>query len=721
MMLTLVLLSLSLYGGSYGTPHEAVVVTEPECLSCHETSSDLVLPLVGEVITGPGYLPGAYPKTTTLDDAFVGEGIEGSKYDGPPLKNAAPQGTLLNRNGWTVTCDSAHAGNECAKVLDGDRNTFWHSEYQPKSTPLPHTITIDMKAVQIVSGLAMLPRQDKNTNGLITGHTISVSEDGTNWQRVAFGTWAADSTEKVSEFEPVRARYIRLVHTTEPKNQALTSIAELNVYTYPTYTPPDPSLGVWGPTIDTPVIPVAASILPNGNVLVWSSWGKDTFVKGPLTVTMTATYNPKDGTVSQRTVANTKHDMFCPGLSLDVNGRVIVTGGNNAPKTSIYDPASDAWIAAADMKIGRGYQSSCTCSSGRIFELGGSFTGNRKVLKNGEIYDTKTNTWTLLPGCPVKPMLTADKKGLFRSDNHALMYGWSNETVVQVGPSKAMNVYFVSGTGGQRSAGLRLDDGDAMCAASVMFDAVGGQILVAGGSPNYDDTPATTNGYVVTVGSPNTNFAVRKTGNKMAYPRIFSNSVVLPNAEVFINGGQAVGLPFREDGAQLTSEIYSPDDDLFRLAAFSIIPRVYHSLCLLMQDATVICGGGGLCGNCKTNHFNLQIYTPSYLFNDDGSKAVRPVISSVSVTKIKPGGRLDFVTDSDVVYASFVRLGSATHSTNTDQRLVELDLNEKDVDNSYYVVLPTDPGKLLPGYWWLFVLNEDGTPSIGTTIQVTLP
>lgn len=65
--------------------------------------------------------------------------------------------------------------------------------------------------------------------------------------------------------------------------------------------------------------------------------------------------------------------MFCEGLSLDAEGRIVatgvcndwkhtdlnlmMTGGNDAAKTSIYDPATGAWTAEAQMKIPRGYQS----------------------------------------------------------------------------------------------------------------------------------------------------------------------------------------------------------------------------------------------------------------------------------------------------------------------------------------------------------------------------
>ena len=118
--------------------------------------------------------------------------------------------------------------------------------------------------------------------------------------------------------------------------------------------------------------------------------------------------------------------------SIDFNGRPIVTGGNDADRTSIYNSANDTWIEAAGMQIARGYQASATCSDGRIFTIGGSWSGPLGG-KNGEIYSTTANTWTLLPGCPVAPMLTADTQGIFRQDNHGWLFGWKSQSVFQAG------------------------------------------------------------------------------------------------------------------------------------------------------------------------------------------------------------------------------------------------------------------------------------------------
>lgn len=111
---------------------------------------------------------------------------------------------------------------------------------------------------------------------------------------------------------------------------------------------------------------------------------------------------------------------FCPGISFDFNGNLMVTGGNDASRSSIYSTQQRAWISAPDMRTPRGYRTSVTLSDGRIFQIGGSwvvpeFRGN----KHGEIWDGQQ--WTSLPGARVDPILTADKGGNFRNDNHAMV------------------------------------------------------------------------------------------------------------------------------------------------------------------------------------------------------------------------------------------------------------------------------------------------------------
>lgn len=640
------------------------------------------------------------------------------------LRAAAPIGTAIDRFGWKVSCDSAHAGNECSKAIDGDKNSFWHTAYSSTSNPAPpHTITVDLGSSQNVNGISVLPRQDGNENGWIARHVVSVSPDGTTWTPVASGTWYDDSTQKYSNFETKPSRYVRVVAVSEANGNPWTSIADLNVYKAASYKPPAKGIGQWGPTIDFPVVPVAGAVEPtSGKVLVWSAYAYDQFGNSPGGYTLSAEWDPKTGVVSQRTVSNTDHDMFCPGISMDGDGQIVVTGGNDAERTTLYDSASNSWISGPNMKVSRGYQSSATTSSDRVFTIGGSWSGGVSK-KNGEIYDPASKSWKMLPGADVTPMLTADKQGLYRADNHAWLFGWRNGSVFQAGPSTAMNWYYTDGNGSVKPAGQRKSsrgtDPDAMCGNAVMFDAVKGKVLTFGGAPSYQDTDATTNAHIITIGTPGSDAQVVFASNGLYHARTFHTSVVLPDGSVFLTGGQSHGVPFADSTPQLTPELYVPGQDRFFQQQPNSIVRVYHSMSLLLPDGRVFNGGGGLCGTCATNHFDAQIFTPAYLYDGNGDLAKRPVIESVSTSSVKVGGKLTVKTDLGVASASLVRYGTATHTVNTDQRRVPLTLSGRGA-NEYDVVVPGDPGVALPGYWMLFVMNQDGVPSVAKTIKVVL-
>jgi galactose oxidase len=101
-------------------------------------------------------------------------------------------------------------------------------------------------------------------------------------------------------------------------------------------------------------------------VLVWSAFAPDDFGDGSLAKTQTAIFNPKSGGVEFHEVSVTKHDMFCPGISMLSNGDILVTGGSNAEKTSIFSPAKGKWMPGRDMNVARGYQASTILSNGKV-------------------------------------------------------------------------------------------------------------------------------------------------------------------------------------------------------------------------------------------------------------------------------------------------------------------------------------------------------------------
>ncbi len=122
------------------------------------------------------------------------------------------------------------------------------------------------------------------------------------------------------------------------------SIAEVNIYDATDLPPSPATAGSWGLTVDLPLVPVSAAIeWASGRLVVWSSFSWNNFVGASGHQTVTAIYDPSTQTVGSRTVTNTDHDMFCEGLSMDADGRIVAVGGNSDRGTSIYDSTTDAW------------------------------------------------------------------------------------------------------------------------------------------------------------------------------------------------------------------------------------------------------------------------------------------------------------------------------------------------------------------------------------------
>jgi galactose oxidase len=255
-----------------------------------------------------------------------------------------------------------------------------------------------------------------------------------------------------------------------------------------------------------------------------------------------------------------------------------------------------------------------------------------------------------------------------------------------------------------------------MCGDAVMYDAVAGKIATFGGSPSYQDSNATNNVHLITIGNAGTTPTVQ-TLTSMTYKRAFANGVVLPNGQIFITGGQSYAVPFTDTTSTLYPELWDPVTQKFTILAPHTTPRNYHSTALLLLDGTIFNGGGGVCASCTTNHLDGQIFRPPYLFNSDGTLATRPVITAAPTT-VAVGGTIKATTDSTVTSWSIIRLGTATHTVNTDQRRIALTATASGL--TYSMTIPSDAGVALPGYWMLTAINAAGVPSVSKVVQVTL-
>jgi galactose oxidase len=631
-----------------------------------------------------------------------------------------PAAEKLPRTGWVATASSEEATGEnsvAANVLDGDQTTIWHSRWRT-ATPLPQWLTIDLRTVQRVSGLVYTPRSGR-ANGRIGRYEIRLSTDGATWSDpVVTGTLADDAAVKTIGFAVSSARYVRLVSLSEAGERgSWASAAEIDLLGDPGPRPPtqgDPSVvGSWGPTLGFPIVPAASAVLPNNKLLMWSAYAATGF-GGSNGYTQTAIMDLTTGETTRRRVDNTGHDMFCPGTSMLADGRILVTGGSDAKKASVYDPRTDAWTSAPDMNISRGYQGQVTLSTGEAFTVGGSWSGGRGG-KAGEVYSPKDNRWRPLPDVRPEPFLTADPAGAFRADNHAWLFATSGGRVFHAGPSTKMNWVDTTGRGKVTAAGTRGDSKDAMNGNAVMYDI--GKILTLGGAPAYENADATTAAYTVDITGYSTGGTpvVRRSAD-MAAARAYVNSVVLPDGTVLVVGGQSRPVPFSDQTSVLEPELWNPATGRFTRLAPMATPRNYHSVANLLPDGTVFSGGGGLCGTCATNHPDGQVFVPPYLLNQDGSRKARPAITSVPA-EAAHGSVITIGTDRAVKGFALMRISAATHSVDNDQRRIPLS-SAATSPTSYRATIPSDAGIAPPGNYLLFALDNAGTPSVAASIRI---
>jgi uncharacterized repeat protein (TIGR03806 family) len=126
--------------------------------------------------------------TTALDTE-----VNGNKW------TSVGEFTILNGDGAPIPIsnlsiyqvDSEETVDEVApasRAIDGDPNTFWHTEWGAYEPPGPHFITIDLGSLRSVGGFIYTPRQS-GTNGRIAKYTVEYSTDAVSWTQMATGTW----------------------------------------------------------------------------------------------------------------------------------------------------------------------------------------------------------------------------------------------------------------------------------------------------------------------------------------------------------------------------------------------------------------------------------------------------------------------------------------------------------------------------------------------------
>ena len=508
-------------------------------------------------------------------------------------------------------------------------------------------------------------------------------------------------------------------------NPAQTARVMLQV-TVPTQTVTANGPGSWGVKIDWPqrslddkkrLVPIHAALMPNGKVMTfgWSpSDGVSNRNDGAIWDPSKTSGNPF------QTLRNPTSNIFCAGTSLLTDGRLFVAGGleqagteKGIPDLNIFDAAlfetavaaspqefsTAGWTRLKDMSA-RYYPSALTLGTGEVFISGGT--------KGDQSINSTSDLWK--PSGEVVRLNGAARDG---KRFYPMLFQASDGSIFEVGPREGIYRYTTEGNGSAREVMDRdlvfRDYGNA-----VMYRP--GKIIVFGGGGAEDNSsgPSAT-ARIVNISNPN-EISVSDTGS-MSTPRRQHNAVILANGQVLAVGGTSG--PGYNNGATgvLSSEVWDPIKGTFKTLASMTTKRMYHSIAILLPDARVLAAGGGRGTTDAPDEASGEVFSPPYLFNDDGSPATRPVISSAP-SSIAYGTAFTVGADTpNVARATLVRLSSVTHSTNFDQRFIELPILARDGSNLTLSV-NTDRFMTQPGYYMLFVFDAQGVPSVSKILQL---
>lgn len=142
-----------------------------------------------------------------------------------------------DRSSWKIVDFSSEEANgegpnngRAVFVLDGDNQTFWHSQWQGASPTPPHHVTLDMGEVKVLHGINTTARQVSGSGGKPEQVRVDISLDNEHW--VEAGTFtlsATNSQQKTWLPEFVDARYFRFV-VLSSNGSSHVHLAELGAY-----------------------------------------------------------------------------------------------------------------------------------------------------------------------------------------------------------------------------------------------------------------------------------------------------------------------------------------------------------------------------------------------------------------------------------------------------------------------------------------------------------
>lgn len=488
------------------------------------------------------------------------------------------------------------------------------------------------------------------------------------------------------------------------------------------------SRGRWEGTMQWPVKSIHASLIPSptnplGVIISHASLmiGQIGSNEVDFPHDLTKVDFSEVGAFNHRWVDRQGEEMYCSGHVVH-NGGVLEFGGHGGQinwvyigkdQTSRFDISTDGWTVLQPMAQPRWYPTALTLGNGEVLSIAGSHSGPEGNNYRPEVYNPATNTWRTLWNVDYSGLLVTPDKEIILDDTYPFCVLATDGRVLWAGWDKSMAFIDTNGNG---QWGPRQDRENFQRAwASPLLIRPDELLLVGGLDTQLNDAKAFNS--VVRLSFPGGAQPTVSYAKPMTFPRVDGQATILPDGTAFINGGGNEHILGASPTHITAGEIFDPrNGESWTITAAAENPRGYHSTALLLPDGRVWTAGGECspqpdgADNCPSGK-TAEIFTPPYLFNADGGFADRPVIDEVPEVATRPTMLLK--SSSFVSRITLVRVGSATHHMNFDQRFIELDWQWGGPNNSneYTITVPGNPNLIPPGHYLLSILDDSDVPS----------
>jgi hypothetical protein len=407
--------------------------------------------------------------------------------------------------------------------------------------------------------------------------------------------------------------------------------------------------------------------------------------------------------------------LFCSGHTFLSDGRLLVVGGGGGGPSGVnraytFDPVAQTWTkTAGDMHRARWYPTAVTLGDERRVLVVGGAPSNDTV----EVFDELNDAFTLVTGGGSTRAFPQLYPGLHLLPGGEVFYSRTGFGSAGPGPGGAGDplataAYFRyvapdAGTWTEIADVMEYPDRVRGMSVILVDHHACASVLVVGGT----SAPGSSTAQIIDLHTLNPVWQM-----PMEVPpgvaRNNVNAVLLPDGTVFVCGGTA--------DPNVSCALYRPGSGTWAQMAHLNYRKQYHSVAVLLPSGRVMATGGSNYGGGSNV---IEIFSPPYLFQLDGSPAPRPVIDA-SPALVHHGQTFSVGTPdaADVRTVVLVKPMAVTHQTDSEQRVVELRFVRR--GHTLRVTAPDGHGGgghvhgMAPrGYYMLFILNGRGVPSEG--------